>query len=141
MDFLQAILVNLVCAIDSIKLEMLAFGEERAKEIRLFWRISNRVFVQSIPVSNWALRTHLSYILEKNDLAGMPIFEDFFESCEINSEQKSIMLNTLDMAFGCDVDVFGCNDHNLLHEVKYNAGDRSKICELDWVPIAHSSGA
>ncbi|HET9240522.1 MAG TPA: ATP-binding protein, partial [Oligoflexus sp.] len=73
-------------------------------------------------------------------LEGVNFFEAVIRKSVLNTEQKSILLNILNVCFDEDIFAFDVNRHQLIRELEWWKDGKKIVCEIDWIPLGNRHG-
>jgi HAMP domain-containing protein/two-component sensor histidine kinase/HPt (histidine-containing phosphotransfer) domain-containing protein len=142
-SFIEAIAIHVASALDSIKLQdTMNLVKEQSQSMRTLLENID----QGICTIDSSLNIHGPYspFLEKivgvQGLEGVSFFEAVIRKSVLNTEQKSILLNILNVCFDEDFFAYEVNRHQLIRELEWWKDGKKIVCEIDWIPLGNRHG-
>lgn len=142
-SFIEAIAIHVASALDSIKLQdTMNLVKEQSQSMRTLLENID----QGICTIDASLNIHGPYspflenIVGVQGLEGVNFFEAVIRKSVLNTEQKSILLNILNVCFDEDFLAYEVNRHQLIRELEWWKDGKKIVCEIDWIPLSNRHG-
>jgi HAMP domain-containing protein/HPt (histidine-containing phosphotransfer) domain-containing protein/two-component sensor histidine kinase len=142
-QFLEAIAIHVASALDSIKLQdTMNLVKEQSQSMRtLLENIDQGICTIDATLNiRGPYSPFLETIVGVQGLEGVSFVESIIRKSTLNTEQKSILINILNVSFGEDIFVYEVNRHQLLRELEWWKNGQKVICEIDWIPLSNREG-
>jgi HPt (histidine-containing phosphotransfer) domain-containing protein/HAMP domain-containing protein/two-component sensor histidine kinase len=142
-NFLEAVAIHVASALDSIKLQdTMNLVKEQSQSMRtLLENIDQGICtIDSALNIRGPYSPFLETIVGVQGLEGVSFVEAVIRKSTLNTEQKSILINILNVSFGEDIFVYEVNRHQLVRELEWWKDSQKIICEIDWIPLTNREG-